>query len=259
MPVHIGIAGWSIPPQYAAAFPAGETHLARYARRFGAVEINSSFYRPHRLATYERWARSVPEAFRFAVKLPKEITHVRGLEDSTGPLLRFLAAVSGLGDRLGPLLVQLPPALRFAAASVEPFLDGLRQHCAGEVVCEPRHASWFTDPAEAMLRRFAVARVAADPAIVAAAAGPGGDDQLVYHRLHGSPQMYYSAYPTDVIEDLATRILRQATSARVVWCIFDNTARGEATNDALRLCRCLADRCRRPMEGAHRVGRCDGG
>ncbi len=73
--IRIGTAGWSIPKEHAAAFPAEGSHLQRYAQVFGAVEINSSFYRPHRRTTYERWAASVPEAFRFAVKVPKTITH----------------------------------------------------------------------------------------------------------------------------------------------------------------------------------------
>src|SRR5690242_13869791 len=119
--IDVGCAGWSIRREYAEHFPATGTHLERYARRLPAVEINSSFYRPHRPETYARWAASVPESFRFAVKVPKEITHTRRLRDVADPLDRFLSETRALGDKLGPLLVQLPPSLRFETEVVEAF------------------------------------------------------------------------------------------------------------------------------------------
>src|SRR5919112_2152540 len=143
-PTRIGTAGWSIPKAHAAAFPAEGSHLERYASVFNAVEINSSFYRPHRTATYERWAASVPESFRFAVKVPKSITHELRLKDTDGLLDRFLSEVCGLGTKLGPLLVQLPPSLRFEDGVADTFLSGLRGRVEGHLVCEPRHTSWFT-------------------------------------------------------------------------------------------------------------------
>lgn len=233
--LRIGTAGWSIPRQHGAAFPGEGTHLARYARQLCAVEINSSFYRPHRPATYARWAASVAPGFRFAVKVPREITHDRRLLDAAAPLGRFLAEVGALGDRLGPLLVQLPPSLRFDEALVGTFFSGLRAGFHGHVVCEPRHASWFTDDVDALLTRHAVARVAADPATVPRAARPGGWPGLVYHRLHGSPQMYYSAYSAGQIGTMADVLRNAPVQAAERWCIFDNTALGEATGNALAL------------------------
>ena len=99
-----GRGGWSLPTAYAADFPEAGTHLARYAQRLSGVEINSSFYKPHRLGTYTRWAACVPEDFRFAVKVPKEITHQRKLVGTIEPLERFLAEVAGLEANLGPRL-----------------------------------------------------------------------------------------------------------------------------------------------------------
>ena len=75
MPIRIGTAGWTVPKAVAHAFPGEGGHLARYAGRLDAVEINSSFYRPHRPATYARWAECVPKDFRFAVKVPRLVTH----------------------------------------------------------------------------------------------------------------------------------------------------------------------------------------
>ncbi len=232
--IRIGTAGWSIPKQHAADFASSGTHLQRYAERFTAVEINSSFYRSHKPETYTRWAASVPAGFRFAVKVPREITHLRKLVEVTEPLDRFLSEIQGLGDRLGPLLVQLPPSLRLNLNVVDAFFDLLRAWFEGNVVCEPRHASWFTDDAAALLRRFRIARVAADPAPVPEAAHPGGWEGMVYRRLHGSPRMYYSAYSSDFLAD-AARAMQAMPGTVEAWCIFDNTALGEATGNALSM------------------------
>jgi uncharacterized protein YecE (DUF72 family) len=96
-PFRIGTAGWNVPSLYLDRVPSGGSHLERYARHLNAVEINSSFYRPHRRTTYQRWAQSVPADFRFSVKLPKAITHQAGLVDCGGLLDRFVDEVTGLG------------------------------------------------------------------------------------------------------------------------------------------------------------------
>lgn len=143
-PFRIGTAGWSIPSLYLDRVPSGGSHLERYARRLNAVEINSSFYRPHRRATYQRWAQSVPDAFRFSVKVPKAITHEAGLAGCGALLDRFIDEVSGLGDKLGVLLVQLPPKSLFKKRIAGGFFRSLRAGIGTTVVIEPRHASWFT-------------------------------------------------------------------------------------------------------------------
>ena len=231
-PTYIGTAGWTLPAEHAADFPEAGTHLARYAQRFCGVEVNSSFYRPHRLTTYSRWAASVPEGFRFAVKVPKQITHRLGLIETTPPLERFLAEVSGLEGKLGPLLVQLPPSLAFETQLAHVFFASLRARFTGNVVCEPRHPGWFSQEAEGVLADFHIARVAADPAPVPEAAHPGGWQGLAYYRLHGSPRRYYSTYSNEALEVLVQN-LRERLQVASVWCIFDNTALGAATSDAL--------------------------
>ena len=225
----VGTAGWSIPRQHAAAFPASGSHLERYARRFNAVEVNSSFYRPHRRATYERWAASVSGGFAFAVKAPRAITHDLSLVGAEAALDAFLDSAAGLGSKLGVLLFQFPPRFAFDARTVKAFFDSLRRRHDGDVACEPRHASWFTERAEALLAEHRISRVAADPAVVPAAATPGGSSALQYFRLHGSPRMYRSSYEPDRIAHYAGRMTPAA------WCIFDNTADAAATENALAL------------------------
>ena len=234
--VRIGTAGWSIPTRFGDAFPGDGSHLERYARRFDAAEINSSFHRPHRPATYARWAAAVPDGFRFAIKLPKEITHTKRLVDVDPALDRFAAETAGIGDRLGPVLVQLPPKLGFDPEIADPFFRALRTRFPGPIVCEPRHASWFEPAAERLLTAQKVARVAAHPARVPRAAEPGGWPGLAYYRLHGAPRTYYSPYEPPELDALARRI---RAHAEPVWCIFDNTASGAAAGNALELAKQL--------------------
>jgi uncharacterized protein YecE (DUF72 family) len=229
--VFIGCAGWSIPKEYAERFAVNGSHLERYASRFAAVEVNSSFYRPHRTTTYARWAASVPAEFRFAVKIPRQVTHGLRLINTEALLDRFLAEAAGLGDRLGPLLVQAPPSLAFSASVVRKFFTALRKRFAGNVVCEPRHVSWFEPVVDRLLAGLRVARVAADPAVVPAAAVPGGWEGLLYYRLHGSPQMYYSSYSAEYLNGL----LGSGVVGAPTWYIFDNTALGAATANGLDL------------------------
>ncbi|MEJ8838595.1 DUF72 domain-containing protein [Ramlibacter sp. AN1133] len=236
----VGCAGWSLPRDVQEQFGPGESHLARYATRFPVAEINSSFHRPHKPFVWERWAAAVPAGFRFSAKLPKTITHERRLVDCGGLLDAFLAEAGHLGDKLGCLLVQLPPSFAFDASVAAPFLALLRERFAGALAMEPRHASWFEADADALLRELRIARVLADPVRHAPGAWPGGWPQQVYVRLHGSPRMYYSAYAPRVLAALAARMrLAQAEGAQV-WCIFDNTASGAAAGDALTLLRLLA-------------------
>ena len=140
--VRVGCAGWSIPAEAAAAFPRDGSHLERYAARFDCVEINSTFYRPHLAATYERWAASVPAHFRFSVKMPRSITHDARLVGA-GPLARkFLAEASHLGSKLGCVLVQLPPSLAFDRAVAKRFLQMMRRHYDGSLALAPRELVW---------------------------------------------------------------------------------------------------------------------
>jgi len=241
-PIRVGTAGWGIHASHAGAFPGAGTHLERYAAAMDGVEINSSFYRPHRRSTYERWAASARPGFRFAVKVPKAATHEARLTNTEAVLDRLLDEASGLGEKLGPLLVQLPPSLAFDEGVAAGFFGVLRDRHAGAVACEPRHASWFGPDADALLAAHRVARVAADPPAGApAAADPGGWRGLVYLRLHGSPRVYYSAYDDATIDAAAARLaaLPDGTEA---WCVFDNTAAFAALGDALALRRRLADR-----------------
>jgi uncharacterized protein YecE (DUF72 family) len=240
--IHVGMAGWSLPTALQPRFPGAGSHLQRYAAVLPAVEINSSFYRPHRPATYARWRDSVPENFRFSAKLPREITHMRRLRDAEAALDSFLGEISHLGDRLACLLVQMPPSLAYDAEVAAAFFSRLRGSVpAGvDLACEARHKSWFSPEATRMLGAERVARVIADPE-VAADKAPVCYRDLVYIRLHGSPEIYHSDYSEDCLRKLVPRLRHHLQRGRRVWCIFDNTASGAALPNALATLDYLAE------------------
>jgi uncharacterized protein YecE (DUF72 family) len=243
MSFFIGTAGWTVPKQHLGLFSAGPegtrvSHLERYASRFRCVEINSSFHRPHRRATWERWAATTPDEFRFAVKAPKAVTHTAKLVNTGGFLLEFFDAVQGLGEKLGPVLVQLPPKLAFDEGVAQEFFTTLRELHTGPVALEPRHTSWFTAAVERLLRSFAITRVAADPPKGSElAARPGGWPDLSYWRLHGAPRTYYSDYAEDWLQSFIARLqaLNAPSRHAETWVIFDNTTLGHAIANASRV------------------------
>jgi uncharacterized protein YecE (DUF72 family) len=238
--LRIGTAGWTLPKQNARLFPPEGSHLERYASTLHCVEINSSFHRPHRLKTWQRWAASTPPDFRFSVKLPKTVTHTAKLINTGALLQTFLEQAQGLGEKLGVLLVQLPPSLAFDEGVAHEFFTTLREllpaggDAMNRIALEPRHATWFTAVADRLLRDFNVSRVAADPPKGSPlAAKPGGDQTLHYYRLHGAPRTYYSDYGEHFLVDLAASLRKAKTSE--TWVIFENTALGHATPNALAL------------------------
>jgi uncharacterized protein YecE (DUF72 family) len=231
--VRIGCAGWNVPRQSAANFLSDGSHLERYSQTLNACEINSSFYREHKRTTWERWAGSVPAEFRFSVKVSRAITHETKLNCNPDVLSAFLQQTYWLDGKLGPLLIQLPPSLEFEHGSASAFMSLLRRSYSGDVAWEPRHRSWFVDRVDGLLKEYQIARVAADPGCVPAAAEPGGLSSLAYFRLHGSPRRYYSGYSKEFLQRLSSKLQQLASSS--IWCIFDNTASGAAVQNALEL------------------------
>ncbi|MHC8319926.1 DUF72 domain-containing protein [Pseudomonas sp. GB2N2] len=233
LPIYIGCAGWNLPRDEWPKFPGHGTHLQRYASELTAVEINSSFYRPHRPQTYERWAGSVPASFSFSVKMPKLITHVHRLQGCELLLDEFVSQCTALGASLGCLLVQLPPSLGFEESIAVAFFNALRQRYAGPVVLEPRHLGWLG--ADALLIEQKVGRVAADPPTFSGGDKPGGWPGIQYWRWHGSPRIYHSDYDQGRLKALAREVRNAGQKGAVSWCIFDNTASGFALGNALSL------------------------
>lgn len=156
--VHIGCATWAVGAANDHLLPhAPGGNLARYAARLTAAEVNSSFHRRHRHATWGRWARSVGPSLRFSVKVPKTITHERRLVDVDAELNALAAEVNMLGEKRALVLVQLPPSL-LRRGGVRGLHRRLVERVSAAAVVEPRHPSWFEQGVEAFLAERRVAR-----------------------------------------------------------------------------------------------------
>jgi uncharacterized protein YecE (DUF72 family) len=233
--VRIGCAGWGLTDAVAEHFTGDGTHLARYSQVLTCVEINSSFYRPHRAETYARWRDSVPDTFRFSVKIPKAITHDARLIGCEPLLDAFLESATQLGDTLGCWLVQLPPSLAFDPDAAESFFASIRERTKIPIALEARHESWFGKGAATLLKSQTIAYVDADPQPDDCFITHRADTSLAYFRLHGSPELYKSSYEYPYLDALALTLHDRAKKASEVWCIFDNTAAGHAQFNALRV------------------------
>jgi uncharacterized protein YecE (DUF72 family) len=232
MRIRVGLAGWSNPPAKRLERVAGQTHLSYYAAHFSCVEVNSSFYRPHQSATYARWRDQTPAQFRFSVKMPRSITHEGHLKGCAAEVERFYKGIAALQPKLAVVLVQLPPSLAFDRRSAQAFFKAVPRPRGTKLVCEPRHSSWFTSAVDRVLRDAGVSRVAADPARYPGAQIPGGVSRFAYFRWHGSPHLYYSKYSEAQLAAFAAAVA--GTKATETWCVFDNTARHAAWDDALQ-------------------------
>jgi uncharacterized protein YecE (DUF72 family) len=233
----IGTASWVIPKNVSDKFPPEGTHIERYSRLFNCVEINSSFYKEHLKETYQKWAASVPEDFKFSVKLSRYFTQKQRLKD-TGPHLRdILNGISGLGKKWGVLLVQLPPSLDFDFKVAEKFFDKLKSQTKSvSIIIEPRHPSWGSKKSIDLLSKYSISKVLADPEpCVITKEMRIKVERTRYLRLHGSPKIYKTLYPQSIIHRLAKSIVDPLAPAQETWCIFDNTAYGYATINALEL------------------------
>lgn len=232
--IRVGTSGWSYPEWRAVLYPRGlpaGRWLAHYAQHFGCVELNASFYRLPAAGTFARWRDAVPAGFLFAVKAHRLITHRMRLADPAATSLPFLAAAAVLGDRLGPVLFQLPPRFPADPDRLAAFLAALPP--GGRYAFEFRDPSWQREDVHALLARHDAALCISDLAgrtspIVATA-------RLVYVRLHGPRRAYAGRYGEAALAAWAGRMRAWTAEGREVFCFFDNTAAGDAVRDATRL------------------------
>jgi uncharacterized protein YecE (DUF72 family) len=164
------------------------------------------------------------------------VTHDARLQGVQAPLQRFAGEAGALGAKWAVALVQLPPSLALHEALATEFFARLAEACPAAVVCEPRHASWFTPAAAALLARLGVARAGVDPAKWPGSALPlpAPGRPLHYYRWHGSPRLYRSPYEPGWLAERAAELAALPPDAEA-WCIFDNTAGGAALDNALDL------------------------
>ncbi|WP_017932819.1 DUF72 domain-containing protein [Nocardioides sp. Iso805N] len=235
--VHLGTSGWTYDHWAGSFYPDG---LAKarwrdfYAERFDTVELNASFYRWPGIKPFEGWSRSLPDGFRMAVKASRWLSHGRRLRDPDGAWARRLTeAVHALGERAGPVLVQLPDDFERDDDRLEAFLGTMPADVP--VAMELRHASWDHDEVAAVLERHRAAYVVTHGTglhTVLRATAP-----FVYCRWHGPTNRprYAGRYSPAELRQWAERIDTWRRQGREVWGYFDNDGGGNAPADALAL------------------------
>jgi len=235
----VGTSGWTYSSWRGSFYPAdlkASDYLAWYGRRFNTVEINYSFYQLPQPKTFEKWAAETPPGFVFAVKVSKLVTHTRRLEAVEEPWRRFLDHAFHLGEKLGPLLLQLPPSFKADAARLEAFLELSRSFGARRLALEFRHASWFTREVDELAARHGAALVIGHssryPCAPLTTAAP-----FVYLRFHGPRELFASRYSEEELAGWAAQVRSWLAEGRPVYAYFNNDAGGHAIENARMLLR----------------------
>jgi uncharacterized protein YecE (DUF72 family) len=232
----VGTSGWQYRHWRGLFYPP-YLPLSRwfdfYARHFVTVEINNSFYRLPKDATWQRWHDMAPPGFSFAVKANRFLTHIKRLKDIEASLQRFLRAYDLLAEHAGPVLFQLPPNFHQTADNIARLSRLLAVLPAGRFAFEFRHPSWFGSESLALLRRHDAAFCCFDmhgfDCPVAATAS------FAYVRLHGQGTAYAGRYDEDALQLWARRLASLAHDVDEVWVYFNNDIGGHAVANALRL------------------------
>ena len=232
--IHIGTSGWHYEHWKGPFYPedlSKQDFLDYYAEHFHTVEINNSFYQLPSEKALIRWRDSVPPGFIFAVKASRYITHMKKLKDPEEPVSVFLERISILGEKLGPILFQLPPKWNFNHRRLEAFLEGL--HPGYRYAFEFRDPSWFDATAYDALGKHGATFCIYD--FSGRLSPKKVTSGLIYIRLHGPSGPYQGQYGTDELAGWADDLLSWAKEGKEIYCYFDNDQAGYAAQDALRL------------------------
>lgn len=235
--LYIGTSGWSYRWQgilYPEDLKSAE-RLSYYATRFNTTELNSSFYHFTMAKTIGKWLTETPPSFKFAAKMHQEVTHKRRLVDTEEPLEKFMSRFLTMGERLGPVLIQLPGSLHFDFGVAADFFRMLRgKYPQPLFALEARHKSWFTDEARELLQDCSITWVITS----AGKRFPGFETtttDTVYLRLHGDEKLYTSAYTDEQLERYAFMVHDWLLDGKQVWVYFNNTILGNAIFNAEKL------------------------
>lgn len=235
--VYIGTSGWLYPHWQGVFYPQGLAQnkwLEFYGKNFATVEVNSSFYHSMRREVYKGWAKKTPDNFIFSIKGSRFITHIKILLNCGEPIKRLLEQTDGLSQKLGSILLQLPPRWKADKERLEAFLQELRaQNSKIRVTFEFRDQSWLSDEIFKILKKYRVALCIQNspnwPTKEEVTAG------FVYLRFHGSRSLYASEYSKKELESWAKKIKKWQKLGLDVFTYFNNDAHGFAIKNAKEL------------------------
>jgi uncharacterized protein YecE (DUF72 family) len=232
--IHIGTSGWHydhwVGPFYPPDLATGD-FLAYYAQHFCTVEINSSFYGLPEVESLQRWREATPPGFLFAVKASQYITHMKKLRDPQEPVLNLLERIEPLGQKLGPILFQLPPNWHLNVERLNLFLQAMPQ--GYRYAFEFRDPSWLEPRTYEVLRQYGAAFCIYDLAGQLAPKEITAD--WIYVRLHGPNGAYQGDYDVQTLSGWAGAFSTWAAQGKEIYCYFDNDQFGYAVKNALRL------------------------
>jgi uncharacterized protein YecE (DUF72 family) len=241
MPLLVGTSGWHYQhwrPRFYPPKMGTVRWLDFYSQRFATVEVNNAFYRLPERSTFEKWAETVPPDFVVAVKASRYLTHVKRLREPAEPVARLMDRVRGLGQKLGPILLQLPPNLPADVAALDDVLAAFGTHV--RVAVEPRHTSWFNPEVRQVLEDRRAALCLADGGVVNVPHWRTTD--WGYVRFHHGSSRPESCYTRSAIEEWANVLTRRWKKSEEVFCYFNNDPNGCALRDARWMARACEQR-----------------
>jgi uncharacterized protein YecE (DUF72 family) len=232
--IHIGCSGWVYKHWRGIFYPEGlpqRLWFDHYTQDFDTVEINNSFYRLPSSETFEKWRDQAPSGFCYALKANRFLTQAKKLKECEEPLERMMSAARCLGDRLGPMLYQLPPTLRINLDRLRDFLEIMPADVTN--VFEFREKSWYVPETYDLLDRYGASFCVHDmPGLGSERVAVG---RIAYVRFHGGEGKYWGRYPDERLRGWTDWIVEQAGQGRSVWCYFNNDIHGHAIEDARTL------------------------
>ncbi len=232
--IQLGTSGWQYPHWQGVFYPKGLARrqwLGYYASQFSCVEINNSFYRLPESASFEKWLEATPAEFRFALKAPRIITHYKKLKSCENQLDVLLTRLARLGERIGPLLFQLPPRWRCNTRRLGAFLERLSGPL--RFAFEFRDPSWHCREVYDLLRAHRAAFCIFDKDGHTTALETTAD--FVYVRLHGPTDAHTGNYHPQTLRGWAVKAKGWQREGKDVFLFFDNDAGGYAAKNAQRI------------------------
>jgi uncharacterized protein YecE (DUF72 family) len=236
--IHIGTSGWSYKHWKDIFYPPKlkqDLWLPFYAGHFSTTEINGSFYKLPSIETVQKWTEKVPENFVFCPKMSRYLTHMKKLTDPDDTLQRFFTVFEPAQHMMGPILIQLPPVLKFNYDRAE-YLYSLFSKTYGrnEFVMEVRHDTWLHDDSLTLMTKYDIGLV------ISQSGGEFVYSEMItasniYVRFHGPRELYASSYTDEELKRFAVKFKKWKKEGNTVWAYFNNDIHGHAIHDAKRL------------------------
>lgn len=233
--IHIGTSGWSYKHWKEIFYPKNikpNEWLSFYADKFSVTEINSSFYHLPLKTTVEGWVNKVPSTFLFCPKMSRYLTHFKKLKEPEETLERFFEVFEPMQKKMGPVLIQLPPSLKFDYDTAENLYIILKKNYHQyQFAMEVRHETWMAEESLTLLAKY-------DIAFVISQSGKGFPyaetvtAKNIYVRFHGPEQLYASGYSDEQLEKFATLFKQWKKDEHVIWAFFNNDVFAHALHNA---------------------------